>query len=318
MCSTFVTCITSAQQGRIYGTSECTLQQPWKINRPHQRNTCIVDWVQCFYFKHAARVKRHGYFILNCFSKDISDAEVSHFIARRPSKFGLQTFSALHDGNLGPFMEERVSTASANIDMCTSIIGTGNGAQDKAEESAGETHYSLSMRLLMERLESKLIQWIARRREALDVWRGWIATSMDVDEGDRSKTSSPVTEGRYLLTGVDRKLQVLHSDVRVCKRDYVAYFAIVNEKEEEKPNECRGSHHFNFYLHLEKDGAWQIVLSYFPTSSHRSQFLMGTATWNMHARNILVNPVLNITSIYLIMSSCCQNPSFLLTAGASA
>lgn len=104
----------------------------------------------------------------------------------------------------------------------------------------------------MEFLESGAEKiWTARRRSALGVWVGLIATLLDLGLCESLKTSIPATGGKYLQTAVGCKLQVGHNDMPLDKAPSHDYFFIVNGSEG-KLYVCKRSHNFIFYPSDEK------------------------------------------------------------------
>lgn len=93
---------------------------------------------------------------------------------------------------------------------------------------------------------------MARKQAALDIWIDWIATLVDLDEGDHFKTSSPAAGSRYLFTEADRKPQRGHFQVHARKLSLSGYFSIVNGKKKGKLFVCRDAHHYIFYPHSER------------------------------------------------------------------
>lgn len=95
-----------ARKFSISSTPVCPLQQLRKRNGPQRHASCRVLLSQLFFPRHVAPMKADENFILDSFEYR-PVAEVSDFIASPPSKFSLETFSALHDGNAGKFMQKQ-------------------------------------------------------------------------------------------------------------------------------------------------------------------------------------------------------------------
>lgn len=86
-------------------------------------------------------MKAEGYSILHNFADYTMVDEVPDVNERRPSKFSFEMCAGTHDWTHGTVMEESTSTANADLDLSTSVVDTGNGAQDEAKMRSGGSWY---------------------------------------------------------------------------------------------------------------------------------------------------------------------------------
>lgn len=151
--------------------------------------------------KLATRVHAHRYFILRSFADYKSAADMLDVSAKCPCKIPLKPFSARHDGMLGTFMKESVSTGHADHNVWSSKVRTEYSLPNEAEGSAEETRFASSMKPLLKTREFRTLRWMARRRGVLYLWISWIATLtlMNLDDRELQKTLLPAPGQRCLL-----------------------------------------------------------------------------------------------------------------------
>ena len=107
------------------------------------------------------------------------------------------------------------------------------------------------MDLLETRFESSEEEvWIARRRAALDVWLGWIATLLELDSGRQWPSSFPNSGGRFLLTSRDCPEQAGHNKFPVQAQDLPAFFLITTAEQETSLWKTPGSY---LYVQYEEE-----------------------------------------------------------------
>lgn len=75
--------------------------------------------------------------------------------------------------------------------------------------------------------------WMPRRRFALDVWVGWIATLQDLDQCKSFKTSIFATGGRYPLTDVGCKPQVRNNVMSLQKSSSLDFYSLQMDSKKE-------------------------------------------------------------------------------------
>lgn len=72
----------------------------------------------------------------------------------------------------------------------------------------------------------------------MDVWLGWIATFLDVDEGSKVETEIPIAGGHFLLTGSSCKAETGDNDMQYRPSKSTGYIMIANGLEVGKIYVC--------------------------------------------------------------------------------
>lgn len=131
----------TVQHLRNLGLSSATIaQEKWSAVACQMQN----EFGAAFFSKHTAWVREYWHSILDRNTDNSPDAEVPDFITRCPFKLSSKTFSALHDVNLGTFMEESTSTVNADRNLRTPKINTGRDAKHQGDTRANEPCYTCS------------------------------------------------------------------------------------------------------------------------------------------------------------------------------
>lgn len=68
----------------------------------------------------------------------------------------------------------------------------------------------------------------ARKRAEEDVWLGWIAIFLNIDDGPKFRTEMPVTGGHILHIGSASKSQIVHDEMKQWLGKFPGYFMIIN------------------------------------------------------------------------------------------
>lgn len=129
--------------------------------------------------------------------------------------------------------------------------------------------------------------WIAKRRAAIDVWLGFIATFLNVNEGSMFGTQMPATSGRLHITESIRKTQTEHDDKLHRLGTPSRYFEIANGPEEGNIYVSPGRHYYDHYEENRKS-FWRDLFGWSRSFYHLFSCSLKMGTWNKRALRISV------------------------------